>query len=382
MRILQVAPYYSPRMGGSAGVVHKICEHLADQGHQVSIAAGDYGTCTNRFPTSEATEEILFPTRIAKWGFYWTPELRHWGRKHIRNYDLLHLHEVRTYQNLVAVWIAQQWEIPIVLSAHGTLPIICQKKAAKRVFDSLFLKYLLECARRLLAVSEKEVDQYRHLCIPNDRIRLVYNGLDLREFLYLPAKGSFRRRWGLDDPNTKVVLYLGRLHPRKGLRHLVKAYASLAAVDKRYRLVFVGPDEGELSYLMKMVVDLRLINRVLFISGLYGRERLAAMVDADVVVYVGKYEIFGLVPFEALLCGTPVIVADDSGCGALIQKARAGYVIPCGNVQALGEAIEEATSNVGEVCEMTQSGQAFIRKCLGWKVVIPQLEAVYQEALS
>lgn len=382
MRILQVAPYYSPRMGGSPGVVHKICEHLAIRGNRVSVVAGDYGTRLKRFPSYDSIEVNLFSTRIAKWGFYFTPGFHDWCSKHIQNYDLIHLHEVRTYQNLVAVWIARRRKIPIILSAHGTLPVICQRKAAKRVFDGLFLKSLLEYPRLFVAVSESEVEQYRQVRIWDHRIRLIYNGLDLREFVDLPEKGLFRRQWQLEGRDTKIILYIGRLHPRKGLRILVKAYSELMCGERGYRLVFVGPDDGELSDLKKMVLDLGLQDRVIFISGLYGRERLAAIMDADVVVYVGEHEIFGLVPFEALLCGTPVIVANDGGCGALIRRAQAGYVIPYGNSNSLAEAIDRATNHGYEVFEMVQSGQAFIRNYLDWKKVIVQLEAVYAEALS
>src|SRR5438034_1069928 len=72
---------------------------------------------------------------------------------------------------------------------------------------------------------------------------------------------------------------------------------------------------------------------------LRGRDRLEALADADAVVYPSEHEIFGLVPLEALLAGTPVVVADDSGCGEIIRQAG-GDVVPLGDADALALAID------------------------------------------
>jgi glycosyltransferase involved in cell wall biosynthesis len=81
------------------------------------------------------------------------------------------------------------------------------------------------------------------------------------------------------------------------------------------------------------VEQLGLSDKVRFIG--FMSPLAAAYQDADVLVYPSTYEIFGLVPFEALLCGTPVIVTDDCGCGEIIKEAGCGYLVHYGDVAGL-----------------------------------------------
>src|SRR6185436_16167317 len=98
--------------------------------------------------------------------------------------------------------------------------------------------------------------------------------------------------------------------PRKRLDVLVDAFAMLE--PRTSRLVIAGNDMGAGDHARARVRSHRLEERVTFAGLLHGSERLHALADADVVVYPGEHEVFGLVAIEALLCGTPVVVADDS----------------------------------------------------------------------
>lgn len=382
MRILQVSPFFSPQMGGSARVVFQISKYLANRGHQVSVITGDFGTKNSQFPAMGEFELTLLPSVISKWGFYLTPALIVWMAKNIEYFEIVHLHELRTFQNIVVKHFSVNKGIPYVLSAHGTLPIIVQRKFAKRVYDRIFGRSILSSAKSLVAVSEAELRQYRSLPFPSAHVSVISNGLDLSEYIYLPRKGTFRNKYSIPDGKTKIVLYTGRLHRQKGLIPLIKAFAELRSRGKDYVLVIVGPDYGELVHMQKSVVRLRLENRVLIVGPLYGFDKLAAMVDADVLAYPAHHEIFGLVPFEALMCGTPVVVCDDCGMGDLIRQARAGYLVPFGDVTALASALDQAIDQPSEALEKVHKGQAFIREWLDWDKMIHQLENLYLDVIN
>ena len=89
--------------------------------------------------------------------------------------------------------------------------------------------------------------------------------------------------------------------------------------------------------------------RTTFVGLLTGRARLEALTDADVVVYPSADEVFGLVPLEALLCGTPVVVADDSGCGEVVGQLDGAQVVAVGDPQALAAAIEAVLERAGRL---------------------------------
>lgn len=382
MRVLQVSPFFSPRMGGSARVVYQTSKHLANRGHQVSVASGDYGIKHSQFSTLGEFERILFPSVISKWGFYLTPGLVGWIQKNIGNYEIIHLHELRTFQNIVVQYYSVIKGIPYVLSAHGTLPIIIQRKLAKRLYDFWFGRSILSHSSRLIAVSQAELQEYRTTRLPMDRIRVVHNGLDLSEYFTLPAKGIFRHKFGLTNRITKIILYIGRLHRQKGLVHLLTSFFELSSQGKDYVLVIIGPDAGELVHLQKLVTRLCVQHRVRMVGPLYGSAKLAAMVDADVLVYPAYHEIFGLVPWEALMCGTPVVVCEGCGMGELIGQAGAGYLVPFGDAAALASALDRAIDCRGEAQERVHKGQLFIREHLDWKKIILQLENLYLEVIK
>jgi glycosyltransferase involved in cell wall biosynthesis len=112
---------------------------------------------------------------------------------------------------------------------------------------------------------------------------------------------------------------------------------------------------------------------------LTGVSRLHALADADVVVYPSQHEVFGLVALEALLVGTPVIVADDSGCGDLVRSTGGGLAVAVNDVQALASALQEVLSDLTEWRRRAERAAPSIRVRFGDDVVCAALEDVYAE---
>src|SRR5437773_387794 len=162
-------------------------------------------------------------------------------------------------------------------------------------------------ATRVLAVSNPERRQLEDLGVDPNVIRLIPNPIDLDEFRQPVARGRLRRRFSLES--NPLVLFLGKLTRRKRVDVLMRAFAELQRPDAR--LVIAGNDMGAGAGLRSLASALGIEARTTFTGLLRGEQRLEALADADVVVYPSEDEIFGLVPMEALLAGTPVIVSDD-----------------------------------------------------------------------
>ncbi len=311
MKILQVSEFFTPTTGGSTQVAYQISHHLTRCGHQVTLCSSNFGKNDTQFPdiTFRIEKFSALPTH---WKFFITPELIPWTRKHLSEFDIIHMHNVRTFQNAVIAAAARKLGIPYILSAHGSLPYLGGYQAIKRTCDILFAKKLVYEAKRLIAVSELEVDQYLRAGVPKEKIAIIHNGLDIEEFVTLPERGTFRRKYKLSD-DKKIILFLGRLHKIKGVHNLIEAFALVKTQRDDTVLVIAGPDDGELSALQGNVRQLGLDGSVIFTGPLYTRDKLCAYVDADLLAYPSMHEIFGLVPFEALMCGTPVVVTDECG---------------------------------------------------------------------
>lgn len=380
LRILHVIPHFTPAHGGSVRVVYDTAHLLGARGHDVTIVTSDYGMDKLRMESGPFTVEPM-PTTLARWKFYVTPALVGWARRHVRDFDVIHMHEVRTLQNAIVARAARQADVPFVLSAHGTLPIVVQRQQAKQAYDLLFGRNLLSTANHLVAVSPVEVDQYRQAGVEDARIRLIMNGLDLAAFVHLPARGAFLAALSSKSPQTKLIVYLGRVHQSKGINHLIEAFGRLLEQKPDTILAIVGPDDGEQARLESLARRLALTERVIFTGPRYGRDKLAALVDADVVALPSMPEIFGLVAFEALMCGAPVVVANDCGAGRIIEEAGAGYLTPYGDPAALAGALLRALTDPVEARQKVAAGQAFIRAHLDWNAIITDLENLYWEVI-
>ncbi|MBN1439941.1 MAG: glycosyltransferase [Anaerolineales bacterium] len=381
MRILQVSPFFTPSMGGAAQVAFQLSSYLSRRGHLVTVVAGDHGVRSSRYPDN-GFQQVLLPSYFSRLGFYFTPGLPTWLREHISEHDLIHLHTVRTYQNVVALSEARSRKIPVVISAHGTLPIILQRKSAKKAFDWFFGSTFRKNVCRWIAVSPMEVRQFEQAGIRRDRIGLIPNGVDLEEFSCLPRRGQFRKDVLHISSVRPLFLYLGRLHREKGLRLLLEAFERIQTKYPESALAIVGPDDGERSLLEKTVKKKNLEDRVLFSGPLYGGERLKALVDADVIASPATYEIFGLVPVEAILCGTPVVVGGYQGRGGLLQEADAVFTIPPNDASELAKTLCWIVEHPREAQEKVNKGRRYIKKNLDLQKISRELERLYDGVLA
>jgi glycosyltransferase involved in cell wall biosynthesis len=228
---------------------------------------------------------------------------------------------------------------------------------------------LLQGAARIVATSEHERAELLGAGIPADKLVLRRNGLDLSEFTNLPERGAFRTRTGVGD--GPLVLFLGRISFVKGLDLLVEA---LAGLPVSALLAIVGPDDrdGCLDAIRK-----RAGQRVRLLGPLYGRERLEALVDADIFVLPSRYESFGNAAAEAIACGAPVLVTDQCGIAPLV-KDRVGVVVPC-TVEGIRDGLTRLLSDAG-LRQALRSRCREVARELSWDEPVAIMESIYMQA--
>lgn len=330
MRVLHVTPCYPPTWsyGGIPRVVYALARAQAAAGHEVHVWTTDVMDEKTRSGMPARREEHGVTVHVSR---LWSNRLAWSHQLYLPSTpvpdmspDIVHLHGHRHLLNWQAHRLAKRLAVPVVHTPHGTAPRIERKQLLKQVWDLCFDGRTPHEADRVVAVSKAEVRQLLALGVPGDRIVRIPNPVQLDEFEDLPAKGSFRAAWGLGD--GPLVTYLGQVTPRKGVDRLVQAFEG--GLDGA-TLVIAGAARG---------MALPRVDGVLTTGTLEGKERLALLVDTDVLVYPSTHEVFGLVPLEGLLCGAPVVVGDDCGCGELIHEAGAGLTV--------GSSVEELRGHI------------------------------------
>ena len=381
-----VVPYFWPAWayGGIPRLVYGLSRALTERGHSVEVLTTDtldrdrrvsvksqdlFGVSVKRLPN--LSNRIAYDHQL-----FLPVGLRAAAAESVSRADVIHLHGHWHLLNNAAVAAAAPRQLPIVMTPNGTLLPHERKERIKQVWDAVLGRQVLDAVDRWVAVSKAEITQFRTAGIPSDVIDMVHNGLDLAEFEELPTRGSFRAARELGD--RPIVLYLGKLTPRKGVDHLVEAIAQLQNQDAV--LVVAGNDMGVQVPLERRVRELGLTNRVRFLGLVTGPERLAALADSDVLVYPSTREIFGLVPFEGLLCGAPAVVTDDCGCGELVADARAGELVRYGDPKSLARSLDGLLADPKRRAAMVARGRRFIEKHFAWERIALQTERVYERA--
>jgi len=182
------------------------------------------------------------------------------------------------------------------------------------------------------------------------------------------------------NDNQKIILYLGRIYKIKGLDLLARAFADIVKDLSDVKLVIVGPDDGYLPVLKRVIKELEAEEKVLFTGPLYGKDKLEAYIDADVYVLPSVYETFPMTVLEACACGTPVVVTDRCGIADTIN-GQVGLVVPYERDQ-LSSAISRILSNDELRQQFGEKGRLLVREKFNWSKIVDQLEDIYQAVLT
>jgi glycosyltransferase involved in cell wall biosynthesis len=380
MKILQVIPYFTPQMGGLVPAVSNLSNLLAQRGHEVVILTTDYKK-DNLQKADELVSVVVHKNLFAGFNFFFSPGMKSWLRKNLGDFDVVHLHGFRTYQSLLVSRWSSRSNVPYVLTPHGTVRVSDRLLLVKRVFDLFFGNWILKEARRLFAVCPPEARELQEKKINSEKVILLYTGLNLGEFENLPQKGVFKEKFGIPQ-ETKIILSLGRIHRIKGLDVLIKSHAQLLGTGEDTRLVIVGPDEGFLEELKNLVKVLDNADKVIFTGPLYGKDKLAAYLDADVFVLNSSIEAFGTVSFEAIFSGAPLIISEKCGMSEVIREHKAGFVTPYGDVQGLTQLISRVLDGGEEIEQSVMAGKKLIRGNFSWEVIADKLEKEYEGLIT
>lgn len=294
---LDVGLLVTPRVGEDTS----LCDRLIDDGVDVKVI----GPCTT-------------PLRLH-------PSLRPAIEAAVAGADVIHLHGVWEQVQHLGARIAHRHGVPYLLSPHGMLDPynLRSKYLKKRLYRLWRLQKDLNQAAAVHCTTRTEADLAAPLLQRTEPL-VESLGVDLREFQNLPTPGTFRQRFGLTD-NQRIVLFLSRIHAKKGLDVLVPAFAKAAVEDTV--LVIAGPDDGgHQAVIEKLVAQHGLQGRVHFPGMLYGRQRIEAMVDAEVFALSSYQENFGIVVVESLASGTPVLISDQVNLHGEVTAADVGEV--------------------------------------------------------
>jgi len=246
------------------------------------------------------------------------------------------------------------------------------------IIHNAILKLVFKRASRIVATSQEEVRQISRFIGNAQKVVLIPNFIEESEFSSLPIRGTFRRRYGLDN-SAKMILFVGRLNKIKGIDTLIRAFARITESVDDVWLVVVGPDGGELDRILDMSKSMKCNQRTIITGALYGSDKLEAFVDSDVVVMPSLYESFGIVALEAYACGKPVVGSKVGGLQELIIPKYNGFQFESGNDQELYSILTSLIEKPDSLTEMGANGRDYVLKTFSDRAVGYRILAMCRE---
>ncbi|MEM3389386.1 MAG: glycosyltransferase [Thermoproteota archaeon] len=372
--------------GGPPKVTFDLCKGLSKKGHEVEVYttnAYDQNSnfsLDNRILNVDGIKVTYFPNWLRIDNLFIAPEMVTKLKKTGCSFDILHVHFGRQLYDAYSMFLRKRHKVPLVVQAHGSLPYIGKRRLLKMLYDFLIGQRIFSNASKLIALNQFEAEQYRRMGVPEEKIAIIPNGIDLSEYANLPPKGSFKSKHNIPG-DKKIILYLGRIHRIKGIDFLIKAYAYLVKKIgcKDAILVIAGPDDGYLNEAKALAKSLSIGDSVMFTGPLYGRDKLEAYVDAEVYVLPSRYETFPMTVLEAYACGKPVIASNVGGLRELVVDGETGLLFKAGSIQQLSKKLYQVLHDDYETSEMGYRGRSFLEKNFMIEKIVFRLEKVYGE---
>lgn len=368
--------------GGVVRAVLDMCQVLAARGVSVTLLTVDSIDVPPQWleghPEAPRVVQIDPPTRLGKL----TASSEKIVLATLRDTDVLHIHTPWDTSNIRITQLARQTGTPYIISVHGMLDDWCmaQKALKKRVYLALRGRRMLEAAARVHCTAEAEMQQAQRWIGAGQPIVLPLI-FDIEPFKALPGPELARQSLSCLSEQHANVLFLSRLHLKKGPEHLIDAAAILQRRGHTINVILAGPGEPDyIDRLRKVATDRGLSDRIHFPGMITGELKLSLYQAADIFALPSSQENFGLVFPEAMACGTPVITTRGVDIWRELEKGGAFIVPPTG--EAFANAIEQLLTNPTDRHARGERSRAFIFQWLAPDHVADQYITVYRDIVN
>jgi len=383
MRISHVIPSLDPAAGGPPMVALRLAAAQAHLGHEVSIVSYELPGDQTAFKKSISS--------IPHMGRVTIQQMKPGGRLEailghgllrkmtplLERQDFIQIHGVWEAMLRIAAGIAYSQGTPYVVMPHGMLDrwSMSQKRIKKRIAMTLAYRKMLDRAAYLHALNEDEVGPIKELGITTPS-QIIPNGVFMEEIEPMPAPGAFRAKCPqLGD--APYILFLSRLHYKKGLDYLAEAFTAVAATHPHAQLVVAGPDGGVRQEFEQSICNAGISGRVHMVGPIYGSAKYEAIIDATCFCLPSRQEGFSIAITESLACGTPVVISEACHFPEVAQ-AQAGFVLPLESkrfAQSLLTLLDD--SDLRDT--LSGNARSLVRQRYTWPKIAEQTLACYQQ---
>lgn len=389
MKVLHVIPSIASVRGGPSQAILEMVLALRNIDVNAEIiTTNDNGDNLLNVPLGEKTLYQQVPVRffsrfspslttIKEFAFSW--QLTLWLWNNIDSYDLLHVHAIFSYSSTIAMKIARIKNIPYICRPIGQL---CSWSLEQSKYQKKFYFNLIECAnlnnsQALHFTSFQEQQEALSLNLKSNSFILPHGVSIIPKITN--AQQKLRQQFNL-PANQPIILFLSRIHPKKGLDYLIPALGRLTDVD----FTFILAGNGELEYEEKVTQLLRqnhLKDKTIQVGFVQGEAKKLLLQGSDLFVLTSHSENFGVAVLEALAAGTPALVTPGVALSILIQEQQVGYITDLA-IDSIAKSLEYCLSHHKELAIQGEQARNLVIQNYGWNAIAKHLNENYKKIIK
>ena len=373
LRVLHVIPSIDARDGGPSEAAVALWRALSDEGIETSLAftilPKENGEFLQSARAMVAPSRSLHPfPRFGSESFKFSPAFGRWMRDRVNDFDVIHVHAVFSHSSAAAMYRARKARRPYIVRPLGNLApySLTRSRARKQFFLACGGRALIESAGAVHCTSDEE----SHEITTNFRVQRAFsvpNGVDDRLF-------------EIDDSNReKVIVYIGRLHPKKNCESLIRAFATTVRDFPQWRLIIAG--DGDPRYVRTIHALARPVGNIEFAGWVDQSERLQLLRRASLFVLPSAHENFGIAAAQAMAAGVPPILSEGVNLSSEVRAGEAGWVVGT-SPAALATTMSAALSDSNETRRRAQNARRIASEKFRWSRVARQLAREYEAVTS
>jgi glycosyltransferase involved in cell wall biosynthesis len=329
MKILHAIHSVDPGGGGPIEGVKQLGRINTQRGHRIEIASLDA-------PDAAFLKDFPLPVHPLgpSSGYGFSSRYVPWLRENVAKYDIVIVNGIWQYNSFGAWRVLHRSSTPYVVVTHGMLdPWFKRTYPLKHLKKWLYwpwgeYRVLRDAAAVLFTCEEERLLARQSFWLYSAKEKVINYGTAS------PAGDAETQRQELftrfpELRNKRLLLFMGRIHPKKGCDLALKAFAEILASDPDWRLVMAGPDQiGWKSSLESLAAELSIGQRITWTGMIGGNLKLGAIRAAEVLFLPSHQENFGIVVAEALASGVPALISDKVNIWREIREDGAGLVAP------------------------------------------------------
>jgi glycosyltransferase involved in cell wall biosynthesis len=318
---------------------------------------------------------------FSKFWAEFSPELYTWIKVHGNDYDIIHIHGVWHFAG-VAPYLAGI-KTAKCITTHGLLDrwTIGKGYWKKYIFGLLFQKNILKNTELIqINNTDEQEDVKRFLGFEHPNVKIIPNGMNLKDFAVLPQKGNFRNQFQI-PLDKQLILFMSRINLKKGLDLLLPAFKTVASQRNDCLLILAGPDDGYLTETQDFIKQNTLEDKIKLVGMLTGEDKLAALSDANIFVLPSHSEGFSIATLEALISGVPSLLSDRVGFGEAIKETKAAHLIEL-NEKSIEDGLNKMLDDKNYCQILSKNGISLVKNRYDIELVAKQLFNEFEKIIK